>query len=912
MNQPENMTLKATVESPNSDSGSDSGDKPRSSTSLSDRFSWPCRIALLTVVVLSPWAFASVQNWAQFWITVALLIGLAFWWFETALNNKKTQIFPYIALLVFLGLGIGLVQTLSIPDGLANSLLGRQVEIYRDYTNGADTKVSISLDRDGTWHQIRLLVIALSGLLLGARYFQSKRDLTLLLSVVSLNGFAIAFFGIIHKLTDNGKMFWVHEYPAGMPFGPFVNRNNAAGYLLMCLGCCLGLLTIVLSRNEGEKSERTINKDSPAWQQLYMSAMKFIAELTATRLAVLIGAIVIAAAIPSTLSRGGVVGLLIASIGTILVYGMARKPKNFVVVVVPLMVLSLAFAGWIGFGDELMSRFDRIDTVNINDADERVEQWRDTSNAIGKMGVLGAGLGSYKNVHRLYRTGPERSLFVYAENQYFQSLIEAGWIGLALFLLAWLLAYQYASLALYRGSSSTTIAVGTMGVFVIFSQAVVSCFDFGLYIASNMLLFAVLIGFLAYHGQALAGRLKRQSWLRFKMPNYLVQFGVLFLFAAATMVALDLYRRAAMDRLMRPRASDFTRFNLDLAQTDERIASLTSWIQTTPTVEALNYVGELWIHRSRLAQYKTAMELPDLESSLSILEESNRERFLQNLWILTELQRVQENAFYLRREESKYEAKNYLEDPAIRENLPMAKGYFEYSRESSPLQPLVHLRLAEIEGVIGGPRDGDLDIERALELAPSNPDFRKVAGVYYLQSGDVEAAIPHFKKYLELLPIRFVSIMNLITGRTSRNIVRVNDEVIARIIPDDSSMLYDYVAKYIDPESPMRTDFLQRAAKLIDESPHSIREHDVLRGHIYLALGELENAVDAYRKALIRQPNDPKTRYKRAEILRGLGRLDEALEEAEYLETHTERNRTYNRFLSEVKSEIRKRDQTEN
>lgn len=910
MNQPDNMTLRSTVGNPNpkSDSDSDSGSGGgKKRTSLSDVFSWPGRIALLFALVLSPWAFASVENWAQCWITIALLVGLAFWWFETALNNRTSQVFPFIALLVFLGLGIGLVQTISIPDWIAQFLLGRQQEIYTDFSGNADSRVSISLDREGTWNQIRLLVIAVSGLLLGCRYFRGKRDITLLLSVVTLNGVVISFFGVIHKLTDNGKIYWIREVAGGC-FGPFVNKNNAAGYLLMCLGCCLGLMTIVMAQRKTDGPIQIVSREIPIWRQWYFYLIGFVAELTATKVAVIISAIMIAAAIPSSLSRGGVVGLFVASIGTILVFGMARKPKNFGFVLLPLLGLMLALFCFIGFGEDLMQRFERIDTVNMSTADSRVEHWKDTWPVVGDMGPLGSGLGSYRNVHRLYRTGPETALFVYAENQYFQSVVEAGWPGLILFLLAWLLAFKYASIALFQGNSPTTIGVGTMGTFVVFSQAVVSCFDFGLYIPSNMLMLAVLIGFLAYHCQALSGRLKKKTWLRFKIPNYMTQVVILVLFAGATMVALDLYRRASLDRLMIPRAVNLDRFNLGMEQTDARIAALTSRIQRNPTVEALNYSGELWMHRSRLALFESLVETPEFKLASAVRDASGLKELTDNLWNLTDIQRMQEMAFYLRREQPRYEVAEYLNGAPIRENLPSALSYFSHSRMASPLQPLIHLRIGEIKGVIAEARDGDLDIERALKLAPSNPVFREVAGVYYLQSGNVDAAVPHFKKYLELMPRHFSHLMPLITGRTTRNMVALDDEAISRIIPDNGKMLYEYVVKYMTDESPMKEDFLERAAQVVSDAPFKMRENEVLLGDIRLKQGDLPNAAQSYRSALTRQPNDPKTRYNLAWILKELGRLDEALEEAEYLKTHTEPNTTYNEFLKDVESAIRTRD----
>jgi tetratricopeptide (TPR) repeat protein len=302
-------------------------------------------------------------------------------------------------------------------------------------------------------------------------------------------------------------------------------------------------------------------------------------------------------------------------------------------------------------------------------------------------------------------------------------------------------------------------------------------------------------------------------------------------------------------------------------------------------------------------------ESPSYTNAIEIMSKERITQWTENLWNLTGVQRMHEQLYYLRREESRFEVQDFLEGAPIRENLPFAKSYFEFSRESAPLQPLVHLRLGEIKSVIGGPREADVDFERALKLAPSNPEFHKVAGIYYLQSGEVDPAVPHFKKYLELRPTRFSQLMNLITGRTTRIMARLDEPTIAKIIPDDAQMLFDYVVKFMPENSPLKSEFLERAARALAEAQHNVRSNDVLEGDIRSEQGDLEAAAESYKSALIRQPNDPKTRYKRAQILVELGDLDEALKEAKYLTTHTAQNRTYNKFLVDVESAMRERDQ---
>ena len=227
-------------------------------------------------------------------------------------------------------------------------------------------------------------------------------------------------------------------------------------------------------------------------------------------------------------------------------------------------------------------------------------QWAATWPATKEFGVLGSGLGTYRGVHRHYRQDTENAVFYYAENNYFQGLIEAGWPGLVIYLTAWFLVFQSASLLLNRGQSPTSIGVGLMGMYLLASQAVASALDFGFYIPANMFALAVMFGFLSYHAQALGGRLKKRSWLRLQVPSVAISTIVLILFGSTCLVAYGLHQRAVIDQLCRPRIAQLTRENMTLKQSTERLDKLLPLVKNRPTPKGLNYAAGLLIHRCRL------------------------------------------------------------------------------------------------------------------------------------------------------------------------------------------------------------------------------------------------------------------------------------------------------------------------
>ena len=248
----------------------------------------------------------------------------------------------------------------------------------------------------------------------------------------------------------------------------------------------------------------------------------------------------------------------------------------------------------------------------------RLETWTDTWPAVEQMGWFGSGLGSYSSVHRLYRSGKESVVYEYAENQFFQGLVEAGWPGLILFCLAWWLLYRYSSQCLFKGVSPSTIAVGVTGVFLVSSQIPASIVDFGLYMPANAILLATLTGFIAFHAHSFSGRLKRASWLRFQAPNSLVQAALLIVFAIGVICLLQFHRDARQANAMDVRYEDLLDRKQDLERTDRMIKNVTEVSKNAPSSKAMNYLGRLWVHRARLQFFESIQQEPDYQSALAL------------------------------------------------------------------------------------------------------------------------------------------------------------------------------------------------------------------------------------------------------------------------------------------------------
>ncbi|MEM9410537.1 MAG: O-antigen ligase family protein [Planctomycetota bacterium] len=897
MNIPDNMTLQATVEQDIANSsGSDS-------KTWSGRFAWLARILILAALLISPWLIGSVGHRAQFWIAAALLMSLALWWFETALNKRNTQVLPYIAIFLFVGILFGLLQVTPLGSGWQDSLLGRQVALYGELEVGAEeatgASTRISLDTIGTWQQIQLLVIALSGLLLCCRYFRSPEHLTLFFTAMTLNGVAISLFGIFQKFASDGKqkqLFWsIPLELGGTPFGPFVNRNNAAGYLLLCLASAIGLMMVVMAVKKNRGPIPIISKEIPFWRQMSHQILYFISELTAVKLASLIGIVFISAGIIGSLSRGGVLALLVAVVLTLLSYGVAKKPKNVGLILLPISLAVILLTGWLGFSNDLVSRFDELDsTMETKKWDARIQTWTDTWNSVGEMGYLGSGLGSYDEISRLYRTDKEVRIFKHAENQFVQTLVETGWWGLAVLGLTWILAFHYSYFLINIGQSASTVAAGTAGVFLLWSQLLAACFDFGLYVPANMLAMACTMGVVSYYAHSMAYRLKQKSFLRFQFDNSIAQVLLVIVFASTTLVALDLNRKGRIESLKSPVVLDQN--NLRYKEVDTKIQALKTLVDDSPSIVGLNELGRLGIHRARL-------ELFEFFKSEQGVAETNDE-LLKRIWASTSLVRLQETSEQLRRQ-AKISQENFLKLESLQVNLPFSTECFNRSLDLSPMQPEVHVVLGEIISILHGIDSARPYLERGIGLAPVNALLLRQVAVLYLQAGRFAMAAPHLKNYLALVPKDFALMLEIATMQMEEENGSVDQELIlSQMLPDDPSLIYEFATRYAEPDSLVQKTALEKAEALLDEVSQSELYVAILRGKIKFAMNDLESAVDYLKAALIKDPTDDKVRLVLVNALVEQERYEEGLEYAVELIRSNDQNRRYKALYDSIKSKI--------
>jgi O-antigen ligase len=304
---------------------------------------------------------------------------------------------------------------------------------------------------------------------------------------IAIIGVLLAMTAIIQKPLFTGKIygFWTPLQSGGSPFGPFVNRNHFAGWMMMALPLTLGLLCGGIAR--GMRHVKPTFHDRMVW---LMSA-------DASRLALLAGAAaVMALSIVMTLSRSGIVATLfaLALVGIVAVRRQVGTTRRTIVTSY-VVALAVAVTAWVGM-DTIGRRFAGADWSDFND---RRGPWADATAIASNYRLTGTGLNTYGVAMLFYQRHDLEHHYSAAHNDYLQLAAEGGAL-LTVPAVLCIFALGVAIWKRFKEETSTSgywIRVGAVtGLLAIALQETV---DFSLQMPGNAALFAVLCG-IAIHG----------------------------------------------------------------------------------------------------------------------------------------------------------------------------------------------------------------------------------------------------------------------------------------------------------------------------------------------------------------------------------------------------------------------------
>jgi O-antigen ligase len=347
------------------------------------------------------------------------------------------------------------------------------------YSIGLVSRHAISISPMATLTALALFV-AFGTMMLGVARAASIMGPRSLAGVVAVLGGVVALVGIVQQPLYAGKIygFWTPLMP-GIPFGPFVNKNHFAGWMLMAMSLSLGLLGAVVAR--------AAQRVQPDWHRRVL----WLSSPDASRTLLLAAATaVMALSLVMTMSRSGILASA-ASVALVSWWALRRLPAGSarIASAISLASLMLLVVVWGGV-DAIAARLGATSASTVND---RLPIWRDTVAIVRDFWLTGTGLNTYGVATLFYQTCLPGFHLREAHNDYLQLAAEGGLL-LGIPTAGVLAAFAVEVRRQFRASSGSSYWIRLGALMGIIAIAIQTTVDFSLQMPGNAVLFAVLCG----------------------------------------------------------------------------------------------------------------------------------------------------------------------------------------------------------------------------------------------------------------------------------------------------------------------------------------------------------------------------------------------------------------------------------
>ncbi|MGI9460242.1 MAG: O-antigen ligase family protein [Pirellulales bacterium] len=489
-------------------------------------------LAMSALIVWTAWDRGGVYYHTQLVVAVVLLafviLAACFSWVggaedassdvhdasgESTRVKSRTMPLPFIVMISIVIWGFAFLQTTTMPTAFTQVVAPGVTAIYSDWISpeilaeatalesgslpmGAESNGGVPLSVAPTYTRLAMLMPIVFAIVCWVLFhcFRNLHALIVFLVVISLSGVLLSFFGIVdavrlaaHQQIELRQFLLITPAEAGDPFGPFVNNNNAAGFLCLCFACNLGLWVLCESLFKGD----TTASESPS--------MRLKNVLYLTRVIALVMLVVLFAGILSSNSRGGFIGLVTGAVVVLSMFlGRANKFR-VISVFTGLVVLVCLLVSLLGFGERVRLRLATLFQVDLLE-DPRIGHWADALVAAEYYFPFGAGLGTYRYAHLPFQQQSGSYWFVHADGMPVEWLVEGGgWLmPLVVLLLSvllrrtWVLGGCLRRLPISHSPVSDAVlrCVWVISLFAIPSLVATQFFDFGITLLPLLMTFA--------------------------------------------------------------------------------------------------------------------------------------------------------------------------------------------------------------------------------------------------------------------------------------------------------------------------------------------------------------------------------------------------------------------------------------
>ena len=782
------------------------------------------------MLVFMPLVFGARNAWTE--EVVIALSGCIIICFSLKLifNRNQPVVWSWAYVVVGLFAVIAAVQLVALPTNLVSKVSPHTVGLRTELLAGLPEagkllkSMTISLYPNGTKYDLRLVLSVLAVFFVVLNVFRRSGRIKRLLMVIALTGGLIALIALAQNVFGNGLRYWFVPHPysgrSETLSGPFLNHNHFGQFMNLSIGAAIGWLCAKLHEDFVGRRIR------PG------TVVDYISSPSAKLLWLLVAIISLGAAtVFISLTRGGMVSMLIAAVVTMLLL-CCRRPLQGRVWIMVLMAFA-AFACILMVGFETV--YNRFATLQKFEGFEfRLQILKDLATSFVHFPLLGAGLGTHSVVYPMYQNINTTLLFTHAENEYAQVLEETGIVGLGLLIIFAIIVLSSYLRSLRSAESPIQSVTYGLG-FGLLAILIHSFSDYGQHIPANAFLSAIFCALLI----GLAGQKKAET---------------------TTPKAITPQRKSAVLRIVALLCICVIWLWSLVGANNARIAE-GYWKKALAIEEGLK--GKDW--KGTEAEYAELISHADIAA---YYEPDNKTyRYAFNLYRWYSISRAKESD---------------VENTTILENsMPLVSDIVNGLNKAIVICPTYgpsYSLAGQIEKFVFFNDAGSEKIRKGFQLAPCDPIACFVAGRLDVLEGKAEDGIAKFEKAVIIDGGLFKDVVNMYVNHLSRPHLAVS-------AAGDNIDRLNYIACVLEDMQykDMAEQARQRAKKLLEikcsQSDASAGDFVSLAG-VYRSQQDNEKAIEYYRRALELDYGQVHWRYDLAKLLAETNRMPEALHEA--------------------------------
>ncbi len=381
---------------------------------------------LAALLIFMPLLFGARNAWTE--EVVIILSGCIFICFllKLAVDQNQRIVWSWVYVWVGMFLLIVVIQLVPLPAGIVAKVSPQTVNLRTELLGDLPKaekllkSMPISLYPNGTKHDLRIVISAAAVFFVVLNIFRRPSQIKRLLMIIALIGGLVALIALAQDIFGNGLRYWFVPHPYfdndKAISGPFINHNHYGQFMNLSIGAALGWFCVMVH-------EKFAGRHLRPNEILDYLGSRSARSLWLSFIIMSVGA----ATVFVSLTRGGMVSMLVAAVFTTLLLVSRKSLAGHGWAMAVMALVAFACILYVGFD----AVYDRFATLRDFEGYEfRWQTLKDLSAAFAHFPLLGTGLGTHSVVYPMYQNINTTLLFTHAENEYAQAIEETGLIGL--------------------------------------------------------------------------------------------------------------------------------------------------------------------------------------------------------------------------------------------------------------------------------------------------------------------------------------------------------------------------------------------------------------------------------------------------------------------------------------------------